>query len=71
MPLIKMQDLLQNLMSLLETAGYISWRGRGKSISSALNLIQMFSAQCEFAANVGLQNPQTAHSAKGQLFKAA
>lgn len=38
MTLIKMKDLLQNLMYLLEVTGYVSSKGRGKSISRALNL---------------------------------
>lgn len=52
-------------MSLVEIAGYISYKGRGKSIRWSEPILDVCSAQSEVATGVDLKNPQIPCRPKG------
>lgn len=55
---IKMKHSLQKLMSLLEITGYISSKGRGKSIRWSEPILDLCSARSELSTNFDLKKHQ-------------
>lgn len=62
---IKMKHSLQKLMSLLEITGYISSKGRGKSIRWSEPILDICSARSELSTNFDLKKHQIPQRVQG------